>query len=218
MSKEITLKVEPREVGKGHSRRARRMNYVPAIVYGSGVKNMPVCLDRRLLEKYSGHEFENHIFVLNSSSNDLNSKHVLIKKIERDPVSRKPIHVDFYATSKTTKVKVSVELKFEGKAKGEASGGQLEIQTRNLEVECLPSDIPTHLVVDITPLDIGNTIHVSDIEAPEGVKFTTTENIAVCSVKQIKESEIPKQEEAADETIEDKKEDEQPADTGDKKS
>ena len=219
MSKDITLKVEPREVGKGHSRKARKMNYVPAIVYGSGVKNIPVCLDYRLLEKYSGHEFENHIFVLDSSSNDLNSKHVLIKKIERDPVSRKPIHVDFYAPSMTSKVKVSVEIKFEGKAKGEASGGQLEIQTRNLEVECLPSDIPTSLVVDITPLDIGDTVHVSDIKAPEGVKFATAEDIAVCAVKQIKEEEIPtKQEETPEADPADKEEGEKPADTDDKKS
>ena len=219
MSKEITLKVEPREVGKGHSRKTRRMNFVPAIVYGSGVKNMPVCLDRRLLEKYSGHEFENQIFVLNSNMKDLNSKHVLIKKIEKDPVSRIPIHVDFFVTSKTTKVKVFVELKFEGKSKGEANGGQLEVQTRNLEVECLPTDIPSHLTVDITPLDIGDTVHISDIQIPEGVKFTSTENIAVCSVKQIKEAEIPKQEEApeATETEEDKKEEAKPDDTTEEK-
>lgn len=219
MSKEISLKVDPRQVGKGHSKRVRKMNYVPAIVYGSDVKNMPVCLDSRLLEKYSGHEFENQIFVLNSTLSDLNSKYVLIKKIDRDPVSRKPIHVDFYVTSKTSKVKVSVEIKFEGRSKGEANSGQLEVQARNLEVECLPADIPAHLTADITPLDIGDTLHISDIKIPERVKFTSTENIAVCSVKQIKEAEIPKPEEVVDTTTEEgKKEEEKPAENEEKKS
>ena len=120
--------------------------------------------------------------------------------MDRDPVSRKPIHVDFYAPNMKNKVKVPVEIKFEGKSKGEASGGQLESQIRNIEVECLPADIPKYLAVDTSPLDIGDTIHISDIKVPEGVKFTSTEDIAVCSVKQIKEEEIAKPEAKEEDT------------------
>ena len=224
MTKEILLKVDRRETGKGNARKIRKKNFVPAIVYGSGIKNQLLSLDIRILEKYLKSQFENSIFVLDSDIKELTKKHVLIKKISRDSVSRKPIHVDFYALDMANRVKVSVEIKFEGKSKGEQAGGQLEIQIRNLEIECLPSNIPSHLQVDVSDLDIGDNIHISDIKLPDGVKFTSSEDIAVCSVKQIKEEVVeakPTEEEEADKPEPEKaesKDSKETKDTSEKKS
>lgn len=183
MQTPIKLDVQMRNVGKRATHLLRRRKMVPAIVYGH-IPNHPIALEERLLIKYSDKKFENMIFHLQCSTNsELHNIPVLIKSTERDPVTRKPLHLDFYAPDMTKDICVTVKLKFVGKAIGEVEGGILDIMQRDLELFCLPDHIPQHIEVDISPLKIGDIYHISHLHFPKGVKFASSVDLPICAVK-----------------------------------
>ena len=106
---------------------------------------------------------------MKSTSSVLQDKVALIKEIQVHPVTGEILHMDFYEVNLEQKLTVKVPLHFVGKAEGVVRGGILQPVVREIEVECLPSDIPPSLDVDVTPLDIGDTFHVSTLTIPEGV-------------------------------------------------
>ena len=194
----ITLSVKARKPGKAASRALRREKMVPAIVYGSKLENQMTSIDELSVTRYSGRGHENSIFKLNSDNPKLNGVSVLMKDISVHPVTRRPEHVDFYAVDMTATVKVSVEINFEGKPKGVVEeGGLLQILLRNVEVECLPTDIPESLTADVSGLALNDVLHISDLNLPSGVKSTAQEDLALASVTQQKQADEPKAEEAA---------------------
>src|SRR6188768_3789964 len=119
----IELQVEARKAGKHNSRALRRDEKIPAVVYGPKVKNVDVWVTEKELTKYNKMRYENTIFVFKSDDKNLNKLQVLKKQVAINPLSRRPIHVDFYALDMTKAVRVSVKLKFEGKAAGLKDGG-----------------------------------------------------------------------------------------------
>ncbi len=199
----INLEVNVRETGKGNSHKLRKKFLTPAVVYGSKLENTNVALEEKWIVKYSKLDYENAIFVLKSSESKVNNRKVLMKKVDRDPVSRRPIHVDFYALDMTQEVRVNIELTFEGKAEGLLEGGQLQPIRRSVEVDCLPDKIPDTIVVDVTPLKLNDTLHLSDLNFPEGVKQTSKEDLAIVTVAEIREEEeAPVAEAAAEGAVE----------------
>lgn len=196
----ITLNVKSRKIGKGTSRSLRNEKLIPAMIYGSDVNNHPLCIDELSVERYSRQGFENSIFTLNSENKDVNGKSVLMKTVDVHPVTRRPLHVDFYALDMKATVKVSVEIEFNGTPKGvKEDGGLLQIVNRSVEVECLPNDIPEKLTVDITGLGLNEALHSSNLELADGVKLTATEDITLVSVTSPKaETEETPAEEAAE--------------------
>ncbi len=179
----ITLEAFPRKAGKGQSRSLRRDKNTPAVVYGPQVNGLPFSLLEKDVVKYSKQQFENTIFTLKSPDSTLNGLKVLRKAIDIHPVSRRPVHIDFIAPDMTKEVRVNVELRFEGKAKGLLEGGVVNIVKRDIEVECLPTAIPEYIAVDISNLDIDGSIHVSDISIPAGLELITSadETVATCA-------------------------------------
>jgi large subunit ribosomal protein L25 len=107
---------------------------------------------------------------------------VLVKELQRDPVRGRPIHTDFYLVDLDKKVEVSVPIHLTGKAPGVELGGILDHPLREIELECLPRAIPESIDVDVSGLDVGDSIHVRDLELPEGVSVSTDVNLAVASV------------------------------------
>lgn len=188
--KHIEIKVDKRETGKGSARTLRRNKQVPAIVYGQKVKNLPMFTDEITVVRYKGALKDNSLFKFVSEESTLNGLMALMKDYERDPVSLRPIHVDFLAVELSQVVKVKVELKFEGRALGFAEGGILTIVNRAVEVECKVSDIPENLTADITNLNVNESLHLSDVKMPAGVKAISSPDLTLATITIITEEEL----------------------------
>lgn len=186
MKERIELTVEPRTTGKHFSRGLRKEKKIPAVVYGA-TKNTNICLHENLIKKYNTRAYENALFSLKSEDAALNNSVVLMKDVSIHPVSQKPIHVDFYAIDLNKTIRVFVEVKLDGKPIGLAEGGLLNVVTREVEVECLPTAIPESLIVDVSGLGVGQAIHVSDLNLPAGIKMISMGDLTVAVVN--KESE-----------------------------
>jgi large subunit ribosomal protein L25 len=171
--KTIELHVEKRaSVGKNEARRHRAAGKIPAVVYGAGKPTVPISIDRRALSDAFRHGAgENAIFLLRLAGSD-QSRHAMIKDFQRDPVSRKPLHIDFVRVLMDTKIRVKVGIEVVGTAKGvKVEGGILDFVTREVEIESLPGNIPAHLPIDVSELSIGDALRVSQIPPVEGVEI-----------------------------------------------
>lgn len=180
MEKGLTLKAEVREhAGSKSAARLRRENKIPAVVYGHKAEPVAVSLDR--------HDFTeavHHGHRLLDVQIESEKQKVIIKDLQYDYLGKDIIHADLMRVSVTQRVKVSVPIELKGTAKGTHEGGIIEEQLDHLEVECMVTEIPEGFTVRVNELDIGDTIHASDIELPEGVRLITDPEalIAACHV------------------------------------
>lgn len=184
---QIELTVSARKSGKHHSRQLRKSGMVPGVLYGNKSKQVVTfATEEKALRKYSASQYENSIFKLKSDISSVNGTPVLIKSIDVHPVNRRPLHVDFYEVDMNKAVRVSVELRFEGKAIGLSEGGLLQPLMRQIEVECLPGNIPEFIAIDVSNLGVHQSIHLGEVTLPEGVKAVTG-NVALVTVGIIEE-------------------------------
>ena len=170
--KTIELAVERRDSrGKNNARRTRAEGKIPAVVYGAGKETVPINVSTRALaDAFRGGAGENAIFLLKLQGSD-QTRHAMIKDFQRDPLSRRPVHLDFVRVLMDTKIRVHVPVEIVGIARGvKTDGGILDFVTREIEIECLPGNIPEHLPLDVTELAIGDALRISDLTAPEGVE------------------------------------------------
>lgn len=123
-------------------------------------------------------------------------KVVIVKDIQRNALSRQFLHADFQAIDLTKKAILLVPVKLVGKAVGEKSGGILQVIVKELEIRCLPSEVPPFIEINVAPLEIGDSIHVADIVFPSGVESTHEENFAVVSVAAPAKEEVEGEQEA----------------------
>src|SRR5215470_11175157 len=191
--KTIELTVEKRSTnGKNEARRSRAAGRIPAVVYGAGKPNVPISVDRKALsDVFREGAGENAIFLLKLAGSD-QSRHAMIKEMQRDPVSRKPLHIDFVRVLMDVKITVMVPVEVAGVARGvKADGGILDLVTREIEVECLPSNIPAHLTVDVTDLGIGDAIRIGQIPPVEGVQIVDNPEKVVAHVAHPTREEEP---------------------------
>jgi large subunit ribosomal protein L25 len=187
--KDLEILIEPRLTGKIHCRKYRRQQKIPGVVYGSGKQNFNFVAEEKIIKKFSSQQFENAIFTLKSEDAKIDGTKVLLKEVTVQPVTRRPVHIDLFAIDMNKEVKVAVELKFVGKAQGISEGGVLQPLMRQLEVWCLPANIPESIVVDVTPLHVGQSLHLSDLKLPENVKAASHEDVAIVTVTVIKDDE-----------------------------
>ncbi len=191
--KTIELAVEKRStIGKGEARRSRAAGRIPAVVYGAGKPNVPISVDRKALsDAFRGGAGENAIFLLKLAGSD-QSRHAMIREMQRDPVSRKPMHIDFVRVLMDVKIKVEVPIEIMGIAKGvKTDQGILDVVTREIEIECLPTDIPAHIPVDVTELAIGDAIRISDLKPVAGVTIVDNPEKVVVHVTHPTREEEP---------------------------
>ncbi len=123
-----------------------------------------------------------HLVRLKSASATLAEKVALVKDMQFHPISGDVIHADFYEVDLSAKIQVHVPLHFVGKAVGIVNGGILQPILREIEVECLPLDIPEFFNVDVTALDIGDSVHIEDLQMPDGVVSVAEDNLALVAV------------------------------------
>lgn len=183
----IEIPVSARTTGKHHSRQSRLAGKIPAVVYGPKTEPINVLADELMVRKYQGRRFESTIFTLKSDEKGLGGVAVILRDVQVHPVSRRPVHVDFYAPDMTKPVRVNVEIRLEGKAIGTAEGGLLEHLLRDVEVEVLPLDIPEFISLDVTSMGLGEALHVSDLKAPNGVKVISLPTLTIATVAVMKE-------------------------------
>jgi large subunit ribosomal protein L25 len=186
-NEKIELLVSDRSIGKANSRASRVAQKIPAVLYGPKHKPVNLLMDELAVTRYGGRKFESTIFVLKSSDTTLNKMNVLFKKVQNHPVNRRPTHVDLYALDMTATIRVNIALRFEGKPTGLADGGMLQTIMREVEVECLPTDIPDEIVADVTHLGVGDALHVSDLKVAGDVKIVSAETLTVATVAVISE-------------------------------
>ncbi|MEJ5360233.1 MAG: 50S ribosomal protein L25 [Desulfobacterales bacterium] len=190
---QIELTAVPRTVrGNGPARRLRQSGQVPAILYGPGSAPRPIAVSARDLE----HAFQKGnigrtIFALNLQNGAGGSHLAVIKELQTHPVTGRFLHVDFYEIDLNRKLRVRIPLVPQGKAKGEELGGMLQIIEREVEVLCLPRQIPDRLEVDVTPLGIGETLHVRDLPLPDGVELPPGVNYTVITIVSPKAEAAP---------------------------
>ncbi len=181
MKQRIELNVEAREAGRATARGLRVNKMVPAVIYGS-LEPVSVSLHVNDVLKYNTRNYENALMNLKSKDSKLNGKIALFKEVIVNPVTRIPEHVDLFALNMTKPVRVSIEIKIEGKAIGLSEGGLLNVVTRQVEVECLPTNIPESIVVDVTNLALGESIHAATLIIPEGIKLISKPELTIVAV------------------------------------
>jgi len=156
--------------GKGAARTLRRQGQVPAVIYGHGREPLSLALNARDLDKLLSH-IQAESTVIEVSVGGQTAK-TLIREIQRHPIKRQILHVDFQALVAGEKVTVNIPIVLEGIPEGvKLEGGVLDQTLRELEIECDPSDIPDHAELDVTAMVIGDSLHVSDIKLPANVKI-----------------------------------------------
>jgi large subunit ribosomal protein L25 len=166
----VEIQVNARQSGSKHqARRLRRDGKIPAILYGPKVQPLPLELNKKdFSTRVAGLE-GSHLVKLKSSSSTLADKVALVKAMQYHPITGEVMHADFYEVDLTAKIEVSVPLHFVGKAAGVVRGGILQPIVREIQVECLPMDIPQFFNVDVSALDIGDSVHIEELPMPEGV-------------------------------------------------
>jgi large subunit ribosomal protein L25 len=166
---ELTIEVQKREkTGKGPNRRARSGGLIPAVVYGGGKDSVAIEIDRKsMLDLMKKAGSENPIYLLKLSGSE---RHAMIREMQVHPISRQVLHIDFQRVMMDQKIRVQVPVELVGVAYGvKTQGGVLDFVTREIQVECLPGDIPKQIELDITELHTGHHAEARDLKLPSGV-------------------------------------------------
>jgi large subunit ribosomal protein L25 len=178
---EATLQAEPRsETGKGPAHRLRAGGRVPAVLYGAGVDPTPIHVSA--LDLLHVFHAMGQASVLVDLKLDGQEYLTIAREIQRDLIHNRFIHVDFMAVRRDEKITVNIELHEIGVSVGVHAGGVIEHHLREVEVECLPANVPQRIEFDITNLKIGDSVRVGDLVPPEGVELLTDPDTMILAV------------------------------------
>ena len=185
--------------GKGGARKLRQAGQLPAILYGTKTDE-PIALALNTTEfVLKMNEMGQALIELTLKGDTEETKTVMLKEVQSDPVSRKPLHVDFYEVDMKQTITVDVPVVTVGKAQGEEEGGMIQMIRRELTVTCLPTDIPESIEVDVTELTMGDSLHLSEVKLPEGVEVISEADFTVLTIVSSKMAEIEVEEEVEEE-------------------
>ncbi len=189
----VELKAKTRtKTGNGPARVLRREGFIPAVIYGAKTKPLSLMVSARELEnalKKSGSGSTMLNLTIEDAGQD--AKVVMLKELQRDPLSRRFLHADFYEVDMDRAIWVNVPVVVLGKAPGVEEGGTLQVLKRELTVSCLPKNIPSVIEIDISALGIGDSIHLSSLVLPEGVAMDTSHDYTLVTVSAPRLEERP---------------------------
>jgi len=197
---EIKTKIRT-TTGNGPARRLRVSGQIPAVLYGPKTEPVLLSVDKSDLELLfkKGGIGQVVLNLVIQKNGETTTRPAMIKELQTHPVSRNFIHIDFYEIKMDQKITAKIPVVTTGKAKGVEAGGILQIIRRELEVECLPLEVPESIEVDISDLDIGDSIHVGQIHVEGEVEFLEEDDYTVVTVSSPKMEEEPEEEEAEEE-------------------
>src|SRR5213083_1388488 len=171
MAKQVKLKAEPRaSVGRSAVRKLKARGVIPAIIYGGKDKPQPLQVSARDINAMMSHASGENVLVELEIAGEKSNRTALVQEVQHSPVRGDILHIDFHAISMDETIQAEVPLEPIGTANGVKNfGGLLEQSLRALAIECLPRDLPDRITVDISQLNIGDSIHVRDIQLTSGV-------------------------------------------------
>jgi len=193
------LEVQPRStLGKSAVKKMRAEGLVPAVLYGKEEESIPLVVNEYALDRFF-HKYGQSMLVslVSDANNKDEEKLAIVKEVQYHPVTGRVSHLDFYSIRIGVPIEVEVPLSFEGKSVGIDKGGLLQPVRRSLEIRCLPREIPEVLTIDVSALDLGDAIHVNDLDI-EGIEFVSPVNFTIVTVQAPK----AEAEEAAAEEVE----------------
>ena len=192
----MRLEAEKRTRGGGSA--LRNQGRLPAVVYNKGL-NVPVAIEAKAFDKVFREQGTSSLIDLEV---DGEGHQVLVREVQMDKRRRVPLHVDFYAITKGQKLEVHVPVEYVGTSAGQLEGGQLDIQRREVGIVVLPSQIPHDIQVDISGLEIGDSIHIGDVRRllPETAEIVDDEGLTLVTVlaPRLEEEEEPAEDEGVE--------------------
>src|SRR5881394_80916 len=201
MAKQVKLKAEPRtDVGRSAVRKLKARGMIPAIIYGGKDKPQPLQVSARDINAMMSHASGENVLVELEIAGEKSNRTALVQEVQHSPVRGDILHIDFHAISMDETIQAEVPLEPIGTPNGvKTFGGLLEQSLRAVAIECLPGDLPDRITVDVSQLNIGDSIHVRDIQLPPGVTPKVQIDLTVLSVMApvVEEERAPTEAEAA---------------------
>jgi large subunit ribosomal protein L25 len=184
MAKQVKLKAEPRlSVGRSAVRKLKARGAIPAIIYGGKDKPQPLQVSARDINAMMSHASGENVLVELEIAGEKSNRTALVQEVQHAPVSGEIVHVDFHAISMDETIQAEVPLEATGIPNGvKTFGGLLEQSLRALTIECLPRDLPDRITVDVSQMNIGDSIHVRQIQLPSGVTSKVQLDLTAFSV------------------------------------
>ncbi|MEO0416311.1 MAG: 50S ribosomal protein L25 [Verrucomicrobiota bacterium] len=190
MAEQSTLQAEKRELkGSSSSRRLRREGKVPAVVYGSKQREYMIQVDsQEFFRVYRDQSSSNFLLNLEIDGAQEKTKLAFVQDIQRDPLSGGFIHIDFRAVQDDEIITASVPITLEGEPAGVKAGGLLEQMVKSLEIHCKPADLPERITHDISEVNVGEVVKISDLQFPEGVSAKLDGEVLVALINKSRAS------------------------------
>ncbi len=183
MAQSVKFNIEDRAIGgKSNNKRLRNNAKIPAVIYGGANKEMKISLDRNQFQReYAKGGIKTKLIELLLQDKLINA---VTREIQFDPITDFPIHIDFQEVSKDTLVRVNVALRVinEEKSPGIRRGGVINLVYRSIPMLCPPTNIPTHINIDISGMEIGQNKHINDVDLPENVRPVDKSNFTILSI------------------------------------
>lgn len=157
----------------------RRQNQIPVVCYGSGIEPISASLNKKEFVSVIKKAHRTDIFELEYKGDTFRC---IVKEVQKHPVTSDVLHVDFYKFDPNVPINVEVPIILKGESKGVKSGGDLYQPRKKIALRSLPEFIPHEIVLDVTSLEIGDSIHAFDLKLPEGVKVSSSRNFAIVAI------------------------------------
>ena len=198
MSKKTNLKAALRNrTGSGRLNQMRKEGWLPSVMYGLGKANQNLKVDARTFNDVLAHSSSENILI-NLDIEGVGTSLAFLQAVQHDGITGAAIHADFRAIDENTEITAHVPLHLEGEPVGvKSGGGQLEHIVHSLEIRCMPNDLPDTLSADVTNLQVGESLHISELALPAGVKATHAGEVVVAHVAKPRVVEVAATEEAA---------------------
>lgn len=191
-----TIACQKREIkSKGYLNQMKRKDFVPGIIYGQGQEAVPIFMVNRELTRILEKHGSNGLFALEMEG-ETQPAMALIKEVQKHPISGKVIHVDFQTVNMNEKIHGTVAVHLHGEGAVIARGGILQAGAKEVDVTCMPKDLPESFVVDISEMDIGQKVVVGDLTIPAGVEITSDPDIIIATILAPSRAAVETQEES----------------------
>jgi large subunit ribosomal protein L25 len=200
-TEQVTLSAAARsDTGKGAARRLRREGLIPAVVYGHGEESTHLSLNADEVEHLLG-RISAGTTVIGLEVGNKKARNVLIREVQRHPFRPIILHIDFFQIREDEKIRVAIPVHLEGMAEGVEAGGILQQIRHEIQVECLPGDIPEGFHIDVTALVVGDSLHIGDLDSG-GVAVLEDPDLTVCTVVPPTVMKVEEEEEVEEEELE----------------
>jgi large subunit ribosomal protein L25 len=182
MAKKTSLKAAPRaRKGSGRLNQMRREGWLPSVIYGRGIENKNLKVDAKSFTELLAHSSSDNI-VINLEIEGEGTRLAFLQAIQHDPISGIAVHADFLAIDEKTEITAHIPAHVLGESPGVKAGGVIEQYVHAIEITCLPDDLPEGIDLDVTSLQLGDSLHLGDIKYPKGVRPTHAADVVVIHI------------------------------------